>query len=51
MYRVNWQYVKDPNEINSAIEEKKWEGLNDASQIINICRDDNSYIVFWRVFI
>lgn len=53
MYRVNWQYVKDPNEINSAIEEKKWEGLNDASQIISVAYDHNHgcYVVFWRVFI
>lgn len=53
MWRVGWQYCKDPNEINSAIAERAWEGLSDASQIISVAYDDSHgcYVVFWRVFV
>lgn len=49
---VNWQYCKDPNDINKAILEQNpnWEGLVDAKQIISITYDTNHgcYVVFWR---
>ena len=50
---INWQYVKNPNEINKAIKthDECWEGLSDSSQIINITFDTNHacYVVFWRM--
>lgn len=49
---INWQYCKDPNDINKAISEKdeNWEGITDES-IINITWDGNHgcYVVFWRM--
>ena len=52
---VNWQYCKDPNDINKAISAKDeaWSGLYDASQIISISYDANHgcYVVFWMVAI
>lgn len=49
---VNWQYVKDPNEINEAIasNDENFEGLKSSFQIINITYDTNHgcYVVFWR---
>ena len=51
-YLVGWQYCKNLNDINTAINEKdeNWEGLTDAKQIISITYDSNhgSYVVFWR---
>lgn len=49
---INWQYVKDPKEINEAIasNDENFEGLKSAFQIINITYDTNHecYVVFWR---
>ena len=49
---INWQFCKDPNDINTAIitEDENWEDLSSADQIINISYDPNlcCYIVFWR---
>lgn len=49
---VNWQYVKDPNDINDAIanHDENWEGLIDANDIISITYDTNHgcYVVFWK---
>lgn len=38
---VNWQYCKDPNDINKAImsNDPNWEGLESADQIISISYD------------
>lgn len=48
---IMWQYAKDLNDINNAImtEDKDWEGLHSAEQIISITYDTNhgSYVVFW----
>lgn len=48
---IMWQYAKDLNDINNAIvtEDKNWEGLHSAEQIISITYDTNhrSYVVFW----
>ena len=50
---VYWQYCKDPNDIDKAIEERDpdWEGLDSADKIISITFDTNhmNYVVFWRV--
>lgn len=50
---INWQYTRDPNDINIAIQnhDSDWEGLTSADQIINITFDSNHgcYVVFWRV--
>ena len=50
---VSWQYCKDPNEINRAIEEHddNWEYLESADQIISIFwnQEHRCYQVFWRV--
>ena len=50
---INWQYTRDPNDINTAIRnrDRDWEGLTSANQIINITFDSNHgcYVVFWRV--
>lgn len=50
---INWQYCRDPNDINKAIInlDSNWEGLIDASQIISITYDTNHgcYVVFWTV--
>ena len=49
---INWQYFKDPNDVNTAIDKSDpdWEGLDDASKIISITYDTNHgcYVVFWR---
>lgn len=49
---INWQYFKDPNDVNDAIEshDANWEGLTDAHDIISITYDSNhgNYVVFWR---
>lgn len=46
-----WQYCKDPNDIDKAIEEgdPNWEGLKSLHQIISITYDSNfgCYVVFW----
>ena len=48
---INWQYCRDPNDINKAIKEKdpNWEGLHTALDIISITYDTNHgcYAVFW----
>lgn len=50
--RINWQYCKNLNDINRAIEERdeNWEGLKSAKQIISITWDSNQgcYVVFWK---
>lgn len=49
---INWQYCKDPNDINRAIKERdeNWEGLESAEQIISITWDSHQgcYVVFWK---
>ena len=46
-----WQFCKDPNDINTAIEEQdeNWYGLKSAEQIVSITYDTNHgcYVVFW----
>lgn len=53
MKGLNWQYVKDPNEINEAIKthDEDWEGLTNAEQIKSITYDSSHgcYVVFWVV--
>jgi len=50
---INWQYCKDPNDINNAIlhGDTNWEGLVSSSDIISITYDTNHgcYVVFWKV--
>ena len=50
---IKWQYCRDPNDINKAIEEydENWLGLESASQIISVTWDSNHgcYVVFWKV--
>ena len=47
---VNWNYCKDPNDINDAIihPNESWDGIT-ASNIISITYDTNHgcYVVFW----
>lgn len=49
---INWQYCKNPNDINRAItdHDENWEGLKSAEQIISITWDSNQgcYVVFWK---
>lgn len=49
---VNWQYVKNLNEINEAIKNPNdnWDGLTSASDIISITYDTEHccYVVFWK---
>lgn len=51
---VNWQWCKDPNEINEAIrtQNPNWDGLESAEQIISISYDTNQgcYVIFWQVY-
>lgn len=51
---ISWQYCKDPNDINTAIDSKddNWEGLTSAEDIISISFDNSLglYVVFWRVY-
>lgn len=53
MRLIVWQYCKDPNDINEAIQnsDDNWEGLTSAEQIIGITYDTNHgcYVVFWEV--
>ena len=48
-----WQYCKNLNDINHAIDEQNndWEDLKSAEQIISITYDSNhnAYVVFWLV--
>lgn len=49
---IMWQYCRDPNDINKAMDkhDENWEGLTSAEQIISITYDTNHgcYVVFWR---
>lgn len=49
---IMWQYCRNLNDINKAIESKdvEWEGIT-AENIISITFDTHhgSYVVFWRV--
>ena len=49
---IMWQYCRNPNDINKAMDEhdENWEGLTSAEQIISITYDANlnCYVVFWR---
>lgn len=55
MKKVKWQFCKDPNDINKAIERNQcvkdinWEGLKSVDQIISITKHitDSIFIVFW----
>lgn len=53
MNLINWQYCKNPNDINDAIKNNdwNWEGLTSAEQIVSITYDGShgGYIVFWRI--
>ena len=55
MLKISWQYCKNPNEINAAIDANNngeytdWEKLYSAQQIISIDITHNGYQVFWRV--
>ena len=53
MKGINWNFCKDPNDINTAIETQdyNWRGLTDADQIISISWDAHQgcYVVFWKV--
>lgn len=50
---IFWQYCKDLNEINEAIETENgnWEQLKSADQIISVTYDTNHglYVVIWRI--
>lgn len=50
---IFWQYCKDLNDINKAIETEdgNWEQLKSADQIISVTYDENHglYVVFWRI--
>lgn len=51
MKLLNWQFCRDPNDINTAIEDQDgdWYGLKNAEQIVSITYDTNHgcYVVFW----
>ena len=50
---IFWQYCKDLNDINDAIEtgNGNWEQLKSADQIISVTYDTNHglYVVIWRI--
>jgi len=50
---IVWQYCKDLNDINEAIETEdgNWEQLKSADQIISVTYDTNHglYVVIWRI--
>ena len=50
---INWQYCKNPNDIDNAIKNRDndWEGLTSAEQFISITYDNNHgcYVVFWKM--
>lgn len=49
---INWNYCKNPNDINEVIKthDENWEGLTSAEDIISITYDTNHgcYVVFWK---
>ena len=51
MKLLNWQFCKDPNDVNIAIEkqDEDWYGLKNAEQIVSVSYDTNHgcYVVFW----
>ena len=51
--RVMWQYCKDLNDINRAIDthDENWEGLTSAEDIVSIGWDTHQgcYVVFWKI--
>ena len=52
MNQINWQFCKDPNEINDVLSkggDYNWEGFTNVSQIINIIYhpEHRCYMVFW----
>ena len=53
MRGINWQYIKNLNNINEAIKNhnENFEGLISSEQIINITYDTNQgcYVVFWKI--
>ena len=53
MRGINWQYIKNLNDINEAIKnhDENFEGLISSEQIINITYDINQgcYVVFWKI--
>lgn len=53
-YYLMWQYCKDPNDINDAVEgwNTDFEGLESLHQIISITYDTNHgcYVVFWIAY-
>ena len=55
MERLRWQYCKDPNDIQKAVDTKDpdWEGLESLHQIISITWDTNHmcYVVFWITYV
>lgn len=48
---LSWQFCKDPNYINIAIEkqDENWYGLKNVEQIVNVTYDTyhGCYVVFW----
>lgn len=50
---IVWQYCKDLNDINEAIETEdgNWEQLKSTDQIISITYDTNHglYVVIWKI--
>ena len=52
MSSLNWNYVKDLNDINKIIEEggnENFEGLDNADKIINVINENSmGYLVIWR---
>lgn len=53
MSKIMWQYCRNLNDINKAIEERdpEWEGLISAKQIISVCFENRygAYLVVWVV--
>ena len=52
MSSLNWNYVKDLNDINKIIREggnDNFEGLDNADKIINVINENSmGYLVIWR---
>jgi len=52
MSSLNWNYVKDLNDINEIIREggnDNFEGLDNADKIINVINENSmGYLVIWR---
>lgn len=53
MSKIMWQYCRNLNDINKAIEERdpEWEGLISAKQIISVSFENQhgAHLVVWTV--